>query len=123
MIYVIILLVLTVAVFSFVLRPLVTPGRRRLTPVPAALADLLARRSYLVDAIRDVDFDYSMGKVTQAEYDATRGRFMQEANEVLRDLNQQSGTLDAKINREIAELQALARKSAGSLDRAEEHRE
>jgi sigma54-dependent transcription regulator len=64
-----------------------------------------------------------MGKVTLAEYESTRGRFMREAAEVLRDLNQQSGTLDAKINREIAELQALARKSAGPLDRAEEHRE
>jgi hypothetical protein len=123
MTYTIILFVLTIAVFSFVLRPLVTPRRRQLAPVPAPLADLLARRSYLVDAIRDVDFDYSMGKVTLAEYESTRGRFMREAAEVLRDLNQQSGTLDAKINREIAELQALARKSAGPLDRAEEHRE
>lgn len=123
MIYTILLLALTVVVFSFVLRPLVTPGRRRLAPVPAPLADLLARRSYLVDAIRDVDFDYSMGKVTKSEYETTRGRFMREAAEVLRDLDQQSGTYNAKIDREIAELQALARKSAGSLDRAEEHRE
>lgn len=123
MMYTLLLLALTVVVFSFVLRPLVAPSRRRLAPVPAPLADLLARRSYLVDAIRDVDFDFSMGKVTQAEYESTRGRFMREAAEVLRELDQQAGTVNATIDREIAELQALARKSTGSLERAEEHRE
>jgi hypothetical protein len=115
---VIILFLLTIAVFMFVLRPLVTPRRQQPDAMPAPLADLLARRGYLVEAIRDVDFDYSMYKVTRSEYEATRGRYMREAAEVLRDLDRQSGALDAAIDREIAELQALARKSPVPRDRA-----
>src|SRR5690606_20563110 len=105
----IVLLAVTVAVFAFVLQPLLSARRQPASIPPARLADLQARRAYLVDAIREVDFDYSLGKVTEAECQEVRGRYLREAAEVLRDLERESSAVDAEIGREIARLQELAR--------------
>ncbi|MBX5444026.1 hypothetical protein [Sphaerobacter sp.] len=111
----IVLLAVTVVVFAFVLQPLLSARRRPVSIPPARLADLQARRAYLLDAIREVDFDYSMGKVTEAEYQEVRGRYLREAAEVLRELERESSAVDAEIEREIARLQELAREPGRSV--------
>lgn len=107
----IVLVVCTVAVFLFILEPLIR-GRNRGEPsvMPARLADLRARRDYLLDGIRDVDFDYSMGKLSDSEYQETRNRYIREAAQVLRDLEQESTSVDREIDAEIARLRELARR-------------
>lgn len=110
--------VITVAVFAFVLQPLVSGRRAPVAAAPQRLADLQARRAYLLDAIRDADFDYSLGKMGEQEYRETRARFIREAAEVLRDLEQEAGAVDQEIDREILRLRELARRPAAPPEAA-----
>ena len=98
----------SIAIFLFVLEPLISSEREQAAAAPARIADLRARRQYLIDAIRDVDFDHASGKVNDEEYRETRGRFLREAALVSRDLDQVSGNLEDEIEVEIMRLRALA---------------
>ncbi|HEX3723140.1 MAG TPA: hypothetical protein VHV31_10135 [Nitrolancea sp.] len=104
-----ILAVVVLAVAAFVLRPLMTSQRETAVSVPARFADLQARRHYLLQAIRDVDFDFASGKMLEEEYQETRSNYIREAAVVLRDLEKESGGLDEQIDVEILQLRALAR--------------
>jgi hypothetical protein len=104
-----ILAVVIVAVAAFVLWPLLRSQRQVAVSVPARIADLQARRQYLVQAIRDVDFDHASGKMLDEEYQETRGKYIREAAVVLRDLEQEAGGFDDEIDVEILQLRALAR--------------
>ena len=102
--------VVTVLVFAFVLQPLLGARKGAVVVTPQRLADLRARRVYLLDAIRDAEFDYSLGKVGDAEYHEMRARYIREAAEVLRELEQESGAVDREIDREILQLRERARR-------------
>ncbi|HVX30080.1 MAG TPA: hypothetical protein VHA53_06330 [Nitrolancea sp.] len=104
-----ILVVVVCAVAAFVLWPLLRSQRQVAVSVPARIADLQARRQYLVQAIRDVDFDYASGKMLDDEYQETRGKYIHEAAVVLRDLEKAAGGYDEAIDMEIMQLRALAR--------------
>ncbi|MBX6341989.1 MAG: hypothetical protein IRY97_05980 [Thermomicrobiaceae bacterium] len=107
-----VLAAIVVAIGLFVMQPLLE-ARAEPAPAssPARLADLRARRAYLIEALRDVDFDYSMGKVGRAEYEETRARYVREAALVLRELERESARIDAEIEREIAQLREAARRA------------
>jgi hypothetical protein len=104
-----ILAVVVLAVAAFVLWPLLRSQRQLVVSVPARIADLQARRQYLVQAIRDVDFDHASGKMLDEEYEETRGKYVREAAIVLRDLEKEAGGFDEEIDVEILQLRALAR--------------
>jgi hypothetical protein len=104
-----ILAVVIVAVAAFVLWPLLGSQRQVAVSIPARIADLQARRQYLVQAIRDVDFDFASGKMLDEEYQETRGKYIREAAVVLRDLEKEAGGFDEEIDVEILQLRALAR--------------
>jgi hypothetical protein len=104
-----VLAVVVITVAVFVLWPLLRSQRQIAVSVPARIADLQARRQYLVQAIRDVDFDHASGKMLDEEYQETRGKYVREAAIVLRDLEKEAGGFDEEINVEILQLRALAR--------------
>jgi hypothetical protein len=104
-----VLAAVVIAVAVFVLWPLLRSQRQIAVSVPARIADLQARRQYLVQAIRDVDFDHASGKMLDEEYQETRGKYVREAAIVLRDLEKEAGGFDEEINVEILQLRALAR--------------
>jgi hypothetical protein len=104
-----ILAVVVISVAAFVFRPLLSSQRELAVSVPARFADLQARRQYLLQAIRDVDFDFASGKMLEDEYRETRTNYIREAAVVLRDLEKESGGLDEEIDVEILQLRALAR--------------
>lgn len=104
-----ILAVVVVAIAAFVLWPLLRSQRQAPVSVPARIADLQARRQYLVQAIRDVDFDHASGKMLDEEYQETRDKYVREAAIVLRDLEKEAGGFNEEIDMEILQLRALAR--------------
>ncbi len=106
-----ILAVASVLVFAFVLQPLLSSQRRSMAVVPARIADLQARRRYLMQAIRDVDFDFASGKMMEEEHEETRSAYIREAAVVLRDLERETEGLDEEIDVEILQLRAMARQS------------
>jgi len=104
-----ILAIVVIAVAAFVLWPLLRSQREVVVSVPARIADLQARRQYLIQAIRDVDFDFASGKMLDEEYQETRDKYIREAAVVLRDLEKEAGGFDEEIDVEILQLRALAR--------------
>lgn len=84
-------ILLTLGVFllaaAFVVRPLLGDYR------PAALNDrarshLLAERERLLNALRELDFDYSLGKVPAEEYPLQRAELVRQGAEVMRQLDE-----------------------------------
>ncbi len=112
-----ILAVAAILVFAFVLQPLFSSQRNTVTTLPARVADLQARRQYLMQAIRDVDFDYASGKTADDEYQETRTEYIREAAVVLRDLEKETGGIDEEIEVEILQLRAMARKSQSTAEK------
>ncbi len=119
MIY-LLLIVVSLAIFALVLQPLLE-ARRRYTPPPQnTLNDLRTRRTYLLEALRDVELDYATGKAEPEHYEETRKSYLREAAEVQRQLDQMQDRLDTDIEREINELRDVARQQNLAQDRASE---
>lgn len=103
------LVLVSLGIFAVVLQPLLEARRRFSPPAGNTLNDLRARRSYLVEALRDVELDYATGKASPEHYEETRKSYLREAAEVQRQLDQMQDRLDTDIEREIAELREAAR--------------
>jgi type II secretory pathway component PulM len=116
----IVLIVISIGIFAMVLQPLLE-ARRRYTPPPQnTLHDLRARRTYLLEALRDVELDYATGKAEEGHYEETRKAYLREAAEVQRQLDQTQDRLDSDIEREIAELREAARQHSREQERSSE---
>jgi type II secretory pathway component PulM len=116
----VLLIAISIGIFAVVLQPLLE-ARRRYTPPPQnTLNDLRARRTYLLEALRDVELDYATGKAEESHYEETRRTYLREAAEVQRQLDQMRDRLDSDIEREIAELREAARQQSLEQERPTE---
>ena len=73
------------------------------------LTDLQARRDTILAAIKDLEFDYEMGKVSKEDYAQMNAQFRREAMAILQQIDQSNGKTGSRKKLE-AELQALRRK-------------
>jgi hypothetical protein len=115
-----VLVAVSLAIFAIVLQPLLDARRRSAPPPANTLNDLRARRSYLLEALRDVELDYSTGKAEPAHYEETRRSYLREAAQVQRELDQFNERLDSDIEREIAQLREAARTRHPDSERTNE---
>jgi hypothetical protein len=53
--------------------------------------DLVARKHEIYAAVRDIDFDYRMGKLSEEDYNSLREQYKQEAVKVMQALDRMSG--------------------------------
>ena len=77
---------------------------------------LLEDRELLYDTIRELDFDYRMGKVEEDDYQAARSRYQTRAVELMKTIDQingQSETSEQKIEQEIAALRGSQNRKKG----------
>ena len=104
-------IVITAAVVGFVFYPLL--GTRveigRTTRREGRRRSLLEEREMLYETIRELDFDYRMGKVEEDDYRQARARYEAQAVAVLKALDQTEGrgggdAVEAGVEREIAAL-------------------
>lgn len=70
-------------------------------------SSLLAERDRIVNALQELDFDYSLGKIPEDEYPFQRGALLKSGADVLRGLD---------------EIQAAGRPAAGMIDESIEAR-
>jgi len=77
-------LALLILVAAFVAQPLM--DKRRHSSAPAPADELVSRREAVLTELRDLDFDYSTGKVNEDDYAAQRARLTANGAEVLRQL-------------------------------------
>ncbi len=88
--------ILVVAVIAFIAYPLFTSPGAKNEPAADALDNWIAQRDSAYDAIRDLDFDYQMGKLSQGDYTALRNKYRARAAAALEQI-------DAVLGREGAE--------------------
>jgi len=102
----ILIAIIIVAVIAAVAYPLVFAPRGKMYHDSNALDALTAQRESAYDALRDLDFDYQLGKLSQSDYAALREKYKTRAALILQQIDATgNGTdADAKIERQIAEM-------------------
>lgn len=100
-----ILTLIAVAAVFFLLYPMVSRRKYRFEPEDTfSLGDvrrlnyLNAEKALILDNIKELDFEYEMGKLSDEDYASLRGDYLREAEEILADIDQ------LKIREEIEEL-------------------
>jgi len=82
-------LALLLLVAAFVARPIVERAvNRNDAPADSSADDLIARREAILVELRDLDFDHSTGKVSDADHQTQRARLVAQGAEILRALDQ-----------------------------------
>lgn len=102
----ILIAVLVVVVIAFIAYPLLKGEAHPTTVTPDALDSVIAQRDSAYDAIRDLDFDYQMGKLSKADYEQLRDRYKARAAQALQEIDAAAGTAGAgeRIEDEVARL-------------------
>ena len=105
-------ILLTTAVLLFVIRPFFAPGGRirELSRRERQRRSMLEDRERVYTAIQELDFDYRMGKVEEADYRQTRARYEQYAITLLKALDKSSSRTETIARRIEAEVSALRKK-------------
>ena len=93
--YILLSLVLA-AVFAYIAYPILKPPGADLA-VPNALDELMTQRDTDYQAIRDLDFDFQLGKLSAADYQALRERHKAHAASVLQQLDARGQTAPAQV--------------------------
>ena len=92
------------AVFAYIAYPVLKPPREEIVE-RSALDPLVTERDSAYQAIRDLDFDFQLGKLSSADYQALRERHKALAATVLQQIDavssaqkvQAGTTTDAKV--------------------------
>ncbi len=74
------------AVFAFIAFPILNPPRTEKNE-SNALDTLIAQRDSAYQAIRDLDFDYQLGKLATNDYTALRERYKARAATTLQEID------------------------------------
>jgi hypothetical protein len=111
-----IFILLATVVIIYVFRPLFGKQQEFKFRKVGRKRQLLEGRESLYDSIKELDFDYKMGKVEEDDYKATRSRFQSQAVELMKAIDQSHGKEESgedKIEQEIAALRGTGRKKKG----------
>jgi hypothetical protein len=124
------ILALLIIVGLFIARPLF---ERKAIPVTSSqdpgeheISALLAERDRLLNALEELDFDYTLGKIPDEDYPAQRAALLQRGADVLRRLDAYSlkasaDDFEARIEAAIAARRAdAARQRGGEGDGGEQ---
>ena len=83
---------LTILTALFIGYPLLQKQRRLASfELNHQTEELQARKAEIYAAIRDIDFDYRMGKLSEEDYNALREQYKGEAIKVMQALDRMSG--------------------------------
>ncbi len=95
----IIFLLLTAAVSYFVAAPILQ-SRRQLLKLDSnhKANDLLERKEAIYAAIKDIEFDYQMGKLSEEDFQALRQQYKDEAVGLLKKIDQIQHKADKSKN-------------------------
>lgn len=119
--------VMAVAAFVLVGYPLFQRREPELMPEAADLEieDLHSRREAVYGAIKELDFEYQLGNLSEADYQSLRNQYRQRAASVLKELDEMAEPaptarkhrtaprdLDAEIEEAVRQLRAGRNKSA-----------
>ena len=108
-------LAIAIAAFAFVAKPLFTDEGVRVTQEDRRLSQLQANRERLLRSLQELEMDFSVGKITQDDYQEQRTQFVAEGAATLRAIDEiigsseetgQARDFDADIEAAVADLRA-----------------
>ena len=108
------ILAVLVPVVLFIARPLMERSATIVTTEEHDYSHLLAERDRILNAVQELDFDHTLGKIPDEEYPAQRANLMRTGAEVLRQIDEFEGQfviIDAEADDRI-EAEITARKVA-----------
>jgi hypothetical protein len=113
---VLIVLLCGFAALAWVGLPLWRPAGDAAPEDDGALSRLSERRQVMYENIRDLDFEYAMGKLTDEDYHEVRQGMVEEAAGVLQELDatNRDQTLDRWIEAEVAARRRGGRDARGA---------
>ncbi len=98
--------VVAAAALAFVAWPLLKPGPAPVIVADDRLAELLGRKDATLQAIKDLEFDYQVGKLSEADFQLYDQRLRRQAIAYIQQIEQvapQSASLDTAVEAEIAQ--------------------
>lgn len=120
------LVLMALAVLAALAYPLLAGGARdrRVVAGPSELDALLRRKAMLYQNMKDLEFEYQMGKLSEADYERLREEDRAEAARILAEIDalEDRDDPDAIIEREIAAREGGARGGLGDPSPAAERR-
>jgi hypothetical protein len=99
-------LVLSLAALAYVVWPLLKPGPAPILVEDDKLTELLGRKDAVLQAIKDLEFDYHVGKLSEEDYQLYDQRLRRQALGLLQQIEQVTpltANLDATLEAEIAQ--------------------
>lgn len=96
----------SVAALAFVVWPLLKPGPAPVLVEDDRLAELLGRKDAVLKAIKDLEFDYEVGKLTEEDFRIYDQRLRRQAVALLKQIEEvapMSAGLDDALEAQIAQ--------------------
>jgi hypothetical protein len=97
----------SLAALVYVVWPLVQPKSAPVLVQDDRLVDLIARKDTLLQAIKELEFDYRVGKLDEADYQRFDQQLRRQAIGLLQQIEKvapESASLDDRLEQEIARL-------------------
>ena len=114
-------LVLSLAALAFVLWPLLKPGPAPVIIEDDRLTELLGRKDAVMAAIKELEFDYNVGKLSEEDYKLYDGRLRRQAMGLLQQIEQMaplSAGLDAAMEAEVARRRRVSEPAPAAMRQA-----
>jgi hypothetical protein len=105
---------LFVLVGLFIARPILERKAVSVSQEDRQASSLLAERDQILNALQELDFDYTLGKIPEADYPSQRRSLLQHGADILRQLD----SLRAENNHDDAEVRLEAVIAARRADAA-----
>jgi rubrerythrin len=96
---------LSLIALAYVIAPLVKPGPAVIVVEDERLTELIGRKDALLTAIKELDFDYQVGKLSEEDYRRFDERLRRQAIGLLQQIEKaapESADLDQMLEAEIA---------------------
>ncbi len=111
--------ILLIAVFAALGYPLYAARPRMRLVGGSPIGELLAQRDGLYATLRDLDLDFQLGKLDEADYRGLREKYLSRAAAVLHEIdafrsNGGGASLDDELEREIAALRRSTAEKGGA---------
>lgn len=92
---------------AYVVRPLLTPGPAPVVVEDDSLSDLIRRKDLTLRAIKDLEFDYHVGKVSHEDFERVNQRLRRQAIVLIQQIDKlapDSSTIDDQLEAAIAAM-------------------
>ena len=119
---------LALGVLAFMISPMLEGSARRSRTARSARSawsawtsrsrrdDLLKKKDFIYSSIRELNIDYSMGKLAAEDHEALRQEYMKEASDVLDELDRTAGSdlpVEEQIEKAVLEIRRRREPASG----------